>query len=451
MPIPPPVKAVLRKDLLLGGAAGTALCAALVGAAITIGPLLGIDFGGGTTAGAGASEAANLPALPRVANPSAEALRAQTRAPRIVDTAAQPTTRVAPRPAAGRAPAATSAPSIVGRRPQTTSAAPVKPRSNPTGPADAAVVPAPEPAAPVAAAAAAIPVTPALPVRVATKMTLRVASVAVEPDDNGSPQLRLSLAIDRPAATAAAAPEAVTVTLRPQLPSHAAAAGPLSLRAIVDVVDAPADNSSSEGGAAVPGLQMRVRMALSPADSTAATAPTVADTGDGDGQSNVISVDVPLVAFADPDHPSKPAEPTVPGAPAATPAPPTEIRLDLAPAADTDAHPATETATVTAPDAPAAEHAPADVPVTVVVDSAPDPAPAPPADPAPAPQPAPDPAPAPPADTTPASPPPAYPDGQATDAAPTVTAEATTPAPDPAATAPDAPADGSDAPSSSGS
>src|SRR3954464_7788634 len=85
MPIPPPVKAVLRKDLLLGGAAGTALCAALVGAAFTIGPLLGIDWGGDdgspTTA-----EAARLPSAPRVANPSADLLRAQSRAPRIVDS-----------------------------------------------------------------------------------------------------------------------------------------------------------------------------------------------------------------------------------------------------------------------------------------------------------------------------------------------------------------------------
>src|SRR3954468_15093495 len=138
MPIPTPVKAVLRKDLLLGGAAGTALCAALVGAAITIGPLLGIDWGSGSTAGGGAPESASLPALPRVANPSAEALRAQTRAPRIVDSAAQPTTRVAPRAAAGSAPAATnSAPSIVARRPQTTSAPPVAPRSDSTGAPDA--------------------------------------------------------------------------------------------------------------------------------------------------------------------------------------------------------------------------------------------------------------------------------------------------------------------------
>src|SRR4051795_4375166 len=89
MPITPPVKAVLRKDLLLGGAAGTALCAAVVGAALTIGPLLGIDWPGAGSSAATA-ESANLPASPRVANPSAEALRAQVRAPRIIASTRQP-------------------------------------------------------------------------------------------------------------------------------------------------------------------------------------------------------------------------------------------------------------------------------------------------------------------------------------------------------------------------
>src|SRR4051812_17596950 len=165
MPIPPPVKAVLRKDLLLGGAAGTALCAALVGAAFTIGPLLGIDWagddGGPTTA-----EAARLPSAPRVANPSADLLRAQSRAPRIVDSTRQPTTRVvAARPSAATpAPSTTNTPSIVGRTPQTTSTPPVTPRSSATGAPDAVAVPAPAaPAAPVVAPAAAIPATPALP------------------------------------------------------------------------------------------------------------------------------------------------------------------------------------------------------------------------------------------------------------------------------------------------
>src|SRR3954468_13948926 len=162
MPIPPPVKAVLRKDLLLGGAAGTALCAAVVGAAITIGPLLGIDWHGGTNPAPATAEAANLPALPRVSNPSAEALRAQIRAPRIVSRSAQPTTRDAAQPSAAPAPASRpdNAPSIVGRppptlsarRPQPPRAPPVPPRTGSTGSTgapDAPVVAAPEPTGPV--------------------------------------------------------------------------------------------------------------------------------------------------------------------------------------------------------------------------------------------------------------------------------------------------------------
>src|SRR3954469_10978410 len=197
MPIPPPVKAVLRKDLLLGGAAGTALCAAVVGAAITIGPLLGIDWHGGTNPAPATAEAANLPALPRVSNPSAEALRAQIRAPRIVSRSAPPTTRDAAAPSAAPAPASRpdNAPSIVGRRPQTTTAPPVTPRTGSTGSTgapDAPVVAAPEPPGlvpPPPAAAAAIPASPVFATPAAKKVTLRVASVAVEPDDNGSAPL----------------------------------------------------------------------------------------------------------------------------------------------------------------------------------------------------------------------------------------------------------------------
>src|SRR3954471_1346422 len=217
MPITPPVKAVLRKDLLLGGAAGTALCAAVVGAAITIGPLLGIDWHGGTNPAPATAEAANLPALPRVSNPSAEALRAQIRAPRIVSRSAQPTTRDAAQPSAAPAPASRpdNAPSIVGRRPQTTTAPPVTPRTGSTGSTgapDAPVVAAPEPTGPVlppaAAAAPRLPASPVFATPAAKKVTLRVASVAVEPDDNGSPQLRLSLALERAAGAAAPVPAA---------------------------------------------------------------------------------------------------------------------------------------------------------------------------------------------------------------------------------------------------
>jgi hypothetical protein len=356
MPIPPPVKAVLRKDLLLGGGAGTLLCAALVGAAFTIGPLLGIDWSGGP-ASSSSAEAARLPAIPAVVNPSADALRARARAPRIVARSAQPTTRVtATRPAA----VPQAVPGIVARRPQPTVApVPAPTRGGGTGGSDAPAVPAPAAAPALVAPAAAIPATPAVPVAVSTKMKLRVASIGVEAAADGSPELRLSLAIDRAAATTAATvPDQVTVRLRPQLPSHAAATGPLALSAHVDVVDAPADDHSSDGGVDVPGMQMRVRMSLAPAAAAApADTPTVADAGAGDSQSqsNVIALSVPLAAFADPASPAGPAnpasgqpvQPTPPAdtppadTPPATPAPPTEIRLDLTPPADPNQQPAT--------------------------------------------------------------------------------------------------------------
>src|SRR4051812_24298370 len=347
MPIPPPVKPVMRKDLLLGGAAGTLLCVALVAAALSIGPLLGIDWGDGTNGG-GNAEAANLPALPHVSNPSAAA---QVRAPRILSTSAQPTTRVAapatPAAADADAPQATNAPSITGRSPQTTTPAPSSsvPRVG-AGTPDAATAPAPAaPALAPVAAAAAIPATPAAPAQAAKKVNIRVASVAVAADDNGSPELRLNLALDGAGpAPAASVPGNVPVTLGPQLPSHAASTGPLALSAHVDVVDAPADDNSSDGSVEVPGMQMRVRMTLTPAaDATQGTTPAGADAGAGGEQSEskVIALRVRLAASAEPAD--DPAGPPAPGRPAAPPAEPTEIRLDLAPAANPDnAQPQTE-------------------------------------------------------------------------------------------------------------
>src|SRR4051812_9393508 len=298
MPIPPPVKAVLRKDLLLGGGAGLLLCAALVAGALTLGPLLGIDWGS-SGSDSGGAEAARLPAIPAVTNPNADVLRARGRAPRVIARDAQPTTLVA----APRTPARPqAAPSVAGRTRQPT-VAPTPTRTpsggGPTGTPDVATVAPPAPvAAPGALApATAIPATPAARAAASKKVKLRVASAAVEAADDGAPELRLSLGIDRAAAASgpAAVPDQVTVRLRPQLPSHAAATGPLALSATVDVVDGPANDHSDEGSVAVAGMQMRVRMSLSPAAASApADKPSVADTGDNQAdsqsQSNVIAL-----------------------------------------------------------------------------------------------------------------------------------------------------------------
>ena len=314
MPIRPPVKAVLRKDLLLGGGAGGLLCALIAGAVLGLGPLLGIDWNG-TPDGNGTSEVVALPAIPATSPQAADALRQRAVAPSVIARRNQPTTSSAARRRA-TAPAATPtrrpAPSVSTQARQPT----VAPRVvAPPSTQDAPVVAAPEgpaPTSPAAVAAAAIPATPVTPAKTAKALKLTVASVAVETDDNGLPELRLSMAVAG-AVTGAATPDQVTVRLHPKLPDDKhAAAGPLALRAHVDVVDAPAGDggpgaslSAGPGSAQVPGLQMRVRMVLEPvADTTADSAPQIADAGEGDGQSNVIALSVPLAAFSSEDKPA---------------------------------------------------------------------------------------------------------------------------------------------------
>src|SRR6478672_3457400 len=256
MPIPPPVKAVLRKDLLLGGGAGALLCAVIAGAVLALGPLLGIDWGGTPDGANGTNAAVALPAIPATSPQAADALRQRAQAPSVIARRNQPTTS----PSARRrtAPAATAsrpAPSVSTQTRQPT----VTPRIvTPPSTQDAPDVPAPAPA-PAAVAAAAIPATPLTPAKTAKALKLTVASVAVETDDNGLPELRLSMAVDG-AVAGAATPDTVTVRLRPKLPDDKhAAAGPLALRAHVDVVDAPADHdgpgaslSSGPGSVLVP-------------------------------------------------------------------------------------------------------------------------------------------------------------------------------------------------------
>src|SRR3954471_8673470 len=113
MPIPPPVKAVLRKDLLLGGGAGALLCALVAGAALSVGSLFGFDWTSGDQPAPSAGPALRLPAVPDVAPPGADAPRVT--GPRGVSRRAQPVTG-----ASQRAAVATVSPSVVGRRPQLT-------------------------------------------------------------------------------------------------------------------------------------------------------------------------------------------------------------------------------------------------------------------------------------------------------------------------------------------
>src|SRR6478609_748059 len=165
MPIPPPVKAVLRKDLLLGGGAGALLCAVIAGAVLALGPLLGIDWGGTPDGANGTNAAVALPAIPATSPQAADALRQRAQAPSV--TARR---RTAPAATASR-----PAPSVSTQTRQPT----VAPRIvTPPSTQDAPVVPAPEaPApAPAAVAAAAIPATPLTPAKTAKALKLTVAS-----------------------------------------------------------------------------------------------------------------------------------------------------------------------------------------------------------------------------------------------------------------------------------
>jgi hypothetical protein len=147
------------------------------------------------------------------------------------------------------------------------------------------------------------------PVRSAMRLRVKAASFGRE---NGDPQLKLTMGVTTPtpapgAPAGAAVPEQVTVSLRPEIPSHPEReATPLALQAHVDVVDGPAETSTTMG--------LRVRMSLAPAT---ADLPTIDESGEGDGKSNVVKLAIPLTAFADPGDDE--AIPGVPQLPAETP------------------------------------------------------------------------------------------------------------------------------------
>src|SRR3954451_14285526 len=202
MPIPPPVKAVLRKDLLLGGGAGALLCALVVGAALSVGSLFGFDWGSGDQPTPTAGPALRLPAIPDIPPPGAQTPRVT--GPRVVSQRTQPVTGAARR-AGAATPAVAVTPSVRGQQPQlTTTPAPTAPAATrpPAEPNDSPTVPGvptptPAPAAAARAAAppaAALPATPA-PVPAARAVRLRVAAVAVTAAADGAPEVALGLSI----------------------------------------------------------------------------------------------------------------------------------------------------------------------------------------------------------------------------------------------------------------
>ena len=416
MPIPPPVKAVLRKDLLLGGASRRAPLRRDRRRRAQARPAARHRL---ERHDRGARRARGRAPCPRSRRSHAGRRRPARRAARPAHRrpAAQPTTRDAPRPAAGRAPARRRRARARRRRTARSRrrAAPVKPRSNPTGtPPRRGRARAPEPAAPVAAAAAAIPATPVTAGEVAPKI-VRCASPPSPSrrDDNGLPELRLSLALDRPRRRRGRRARAGHRPPAPKLPSQAGrrrpARAPRPRRRRRRAGPRPRARSVAPARSGARPADARPHGARAGRLHAPASAPTVADAGDGDGQSNVIAPSVPLAAFSRPQPPvragradparharadpgSADRDPPRPRARPPTPARTRRPRPRTCPRRPTPRRP---------------RHDSADVPVTVVVDPtpapAPAPAPAPPADPAPAdPHAGPDPAPAPPADPAPA-------------------------------------------------
>ncbi len=144
-------------------------------------------------------------------------------------------------------------------------------------------------------------------VRGALRLRVKAASFG---RDNGDPQLKLTMGVTAPAPpaaapgapAAAAVPEQVTVSLRPDIPSHPEReATPLALQAHVDVVDGPSETSTAMG--------LRVRMSLAPAT---ADQPTIDESAEGDGKSNVVKLAIPLTAFAQDADEAIPGVPTLP-------------------------------------------------------------------------------------------------------------------------------------------
>jgi hypothetical protein len=345
------VKPGLRRDVLFGGSAGAAVVATIALSVTTMGSMLGTEWG--LDAPIAADEQVNMPSAAQLAAlPAPAAPRVRVSLQR--DAEAQDEPEAAPAPSRRRASRSGS------RRRETSRRADVPATTLPPAAAPEPATSTTTPAATVTAAAAAPASTPAA--TRARAVTLRVASVAVaDNEDEGTPELRVALVIANDAATAGV-PEQVTLRLRPDLPDAPQPAGAaLALRAHIDVVDSPVTGTPSP-------LQMRVRMTFAAAESSQ---PTVADRGDGDGQSNVLDVAVPLSALAEnaPDGQQPTPPPATPPAEASAES---EIRLDLM-------HPAEagdeveETTDVAVPADPAGEQPGDSVPVTVVVQGSPAP------------------------------------------------------------------------------
>jgi hypothetical protein len=296
---------------------GAVVCAVAVIAGLTVGPLLGEEF-----PSAPDRTVPEVVSLPRVEHPNFVQAEPATRRRSRGDggsSAVAPSATSEPQPTVIVEPNRPEQPGTPSRPPGTiVTPVPVTPADQSQAVTGATPAPAEliEPVGPTSGAGPAVgagatpgrlPATsPAL-----NLFRLRVASVAVVHSENAPTELRVGMGIAG-APVGTDVPDQITLRLRPDLPSTPVTPGsPLSLHAVVDVVNPPASDARKAAADPAP-VQMRVRMALAPEQPFA---PTVQDRSSaGDGQSNVIELTVPLAAFL--------SAPDTPGAqPAPTPAP----------------------------------------------------------------------------------------------------------------------------------
>jgi hypothetical protein len=347
------LKSLWQSDVLLGACVGAATSGLLVLLALVVAPML--DGASKQLAPAARSGTANLPAparpaQPRSADDDSDVKRDRASVTRRNDTSSLPS------------PIGDDKPRRKAEAPDK-QAAPI-PLSPSTTINKVPVVPAlAVPTADAPSAGAAPSITPASP-RTGLRLRVRAASFGRE---GGEPELRLTMGISGQTASTSL-PEQVTVRLRPDVPAHPEdEATPLALNADVDVVDGPQAQAASQaqatsqveaesqGDSAPAAMGLRVRMSLVPATGDVAT---VDEEAQGDGNSNVVKVAVPLTAFNAPDETSIPGVPTelptdtpTDGAPAepapSQPAPSEPAPSEPAPSEPAPSPPAPEPSTIT--------------------------------------------------------------------------------------------------------
>jgi hypothetical protein len=291
-----PLQSKAHRSVFLRAFAGAALCVSAIAAVVLLAPVVGRWVGG-----------SDRPEAPRVAGmpddsglallgldagntrgPNREQAKPARRHRHAVLTAGDVVLVAGGEPASQSSPAAPAPAPATGKRPLRPKA-PSSPAKKVTGGSSAIALPTtPAPAANAAASTGIV--------------RLSVRSVGIAPNAAGDPELQAKLGIDG-AAPGDALPDTVTLHLRPQIPETTLTNDTLSLKAQVDMVDAPRFAPTD------PALRLRVRMAIAAAPTGT---PMVQEPGTADGKSNVIALTVALTSFTKVEDTPPSDDPTTP-------------------------------------------------------------------------------------------------------------------------------------------